>query len=1223
MVVEQKTEKDIFVVAVGASAGGLEALETFFYHCPSHENICYVIIQHLSPVHKSLMTELLSKKTVLKVKRAEDKEKVRANYVYLMSPGKNLTIHNGVFLTTDRLQSKTPNLSVDIFFRSLAQDKKDKAIAVVLSGSGSDGTSGIRMIKEYGGMVMAQDPDDAKFSSMPNNSIRTGLVDYVLLPHEMPSEIIRFIFSFDKKTDVNEQIEKGLLPQNALSEILKLVQRSTNIDFSNYRENTLLRRIKRRISVNNLNTIEDYLAYLEITPNEPAILQREFLISVTSFFRDEESFAALKTLLLEYIIKIDDGDFRVWVTACATGEEAYSIAITINECMLELNKTLNVKIFATDIDKRALDFARKGAYPESLVATLSSERLEKNFIKDGENYQISQKIRKMIVFSYHNVVGDPPFNRIDFVSCRNMLIYMNKKLQDRVFEVFSYSLLKGGVLFLGSSETIPAEFEDRFTASARKERLFKLNQHSYSVQRFGFQAPTVTRIRRNRVPVYTNGYAQIFEDQLLRLYSQALTEKFELASLLVDTNCNIIHIFGDVNPYLKFPSQKNLSWNVMDLAVGNLGISLVTAINKAVKDNEEVFYKDVLVEKDEKRRIDLSVKVVVENRTEERFILIVLQKVGNKQIGSTDTIKQMSNFELDEAMMGRISDLEGELQISRENLQTTIEELQTSNEELLSANEELQSTNEELQSLNEELNTVNAEHQAYINRLSVLNDDLTNLLNNINIGIIFLDGNLKIRRFNAAVKPIVALKKVDFGRSLSDFSLNIPEPKKLERDIEEVFRTLQPKEYEINNLDGEWFLLRIIPHRSSSNVIEGILLTFINIESLKEARRLKSLTKQLKEENDERKRAEDEIAQQKAYLTSLLNNLPIFLVSLDKKGRISHANGAFFNKNLPEENLTGKLFQEVFSNIPGVKKIVEDIISGESFNRTLRFDNRNFMLINKPMVGREGAVKDSITLFIENSELVNVLNQLEERGQHLKLSNDSLEHFIYMISHDLKEPLRNITGFTQLLARRNKQLGPESEEYMGYIIQSTRQMHKLIDGFQDYIKFFVNEVPAKPVNLRTIVDETLVQFSNKINALNAEVKIIGKPRLVVGSDYLLKQVFQNLLSNALKFAKPNTSPKIEIEFKVVANSLVFSVKDKGVGISQSFQDKIFILFKQEEKEGDGAGLGLAIVHKIVESHNGTIQVVSKKGNGAKFIVTLPLWKKEESTSESLSKSDKV
>ncbi|MDT8407646.1 MAG: chemotaxis protein CheB [Methylococcales bacterium] len=839
------------VVGIGASAGGLEAIEAFFKNMQAHSGLSFVVVQHLSPDYKSLMAELLSKHTQMPVKRIEEGMVVEANQVYLIPPKHNLTIFHGKLLLTEQVRNEGLNLPVDIFLKSLAEDYQERAIAVILSGTGSDGTRGIRAIKEHGGMVVAQDEHSARFSGMPKNVIATGLADFILPPTHMPAELLSFIeHPYSAPHEPAALTDTGT---TALTRIFAMLREHAKLDFTYYKPNTVTRRIERRITVNQLPDLDAYIRFLEQNPQELTVLYQELLIGVTCFFRDHFVFEQMQQHGLPNIINQlhPNEEVRVWVAGCSTGEEAYSLAMLLAEYREQSGRHYRVKLFATDIDQKAVEKASAGLYPESIAADVPPELLHKYFHHKGENFQIVPQIREMVVFARHNLIKDPPFTHIHLISCRNVLIYLQPVLQKKILELFSFSLVRNSFLLLGTSESI-GELTDQFESVSNKAKLFRtkgnFRRHSHEESRDALASPDfgVSRTLSGSRPFNSQQHGE----RMLERFLQSVCGDLVPFTLLVNEQLEVTHVFGDSREYLRFPTGK-VSNDVTKIVHKALSIAIATGVNKVLKGQPQITLSNIQMKTDENlRRVTITIKRLPGKRDQSALLAIMLYDAAS----STDH-DSSKDYDIAQDAQQRISDLEQELQFTRENLQATVEELETSNEELqatneelLASNEELQSTNEELQSVNEELYTVNTEYQGKINELTLSNNDLDNLFNSTRIATLFLDENLDVRRYTPPLEKIFHLRPTDIGRPffhLSHTLLDID----LDTHLQHVGEWHKTLEQEVKTSDDHWYLLRILPYQVADHIYAGIILTFVNID------RLKMTETALKQrDQDERKR---------------------------------------------------------------------------------------------------------------------------------------------------------------------------------------------------------------------------------------------------------------------------------------------------------------------------------------------------------------------------------
>ncbi len=833
-----KDDKEHYIVGIGASAGGLEALQKFLSALPSNTGFPYIVIQHLSPDYKSLMGEILSKYTDMPVEQVEDGMKVEPDHIYVIQPGKNIRISKGVILLSSQ-KEKELNLPIDMFFRSLAEEAGTHAIAVILSGTGSDGTNGIKTIKEYDGMIIVQEPESAKFDGMPRSAIRTGLVDVQLTPEEIALElqhISNTTHSGTQPLKTERQIDDELMKR-----IYTILKKISNVNFTHYKQNTILRRIERRMMLTHKETLRNYVDYLYDCTDEVKTLSKEILIGVTSFFRDPDFFQSLKDKAIQNIVlhsSIEE-PIRVWVAGCSTGEEAYSMAILFCEVMETLKVKREVKIFATDLDVEAVTFAGKGVYSENIIDSVSTNRLSRYFTRQNNSYVINRDIRKMIIFSPHNVFQDPPFGRLDLISCRNMLIYFQPVLQNDLFAIFHTSLKDGGYLFLGKSEAIGLYTE----AYPVVDAVAKIFSHCLDVKIANAKA----------IPFLQNGLMD--EDfsndtDVNRHYRDSddegfgerdtidtkLLERFMPACLIVNDKNELIHTYGENSNYVHFSIGK-VSNGLYDVLTEALKIPVSTLLKEAREKQQMVQYKDIcFVGEREETIINLTAMPIGRKElTPENYYALIF--ADTKQRGE---MAEAVPYEIDRVASQRITDLEQDLSDVQDKLNRSVteqecvnEELQAANEELLTANEELQSSNEELQSVNEELYTVNTEYQLKLTELADMNDDIANFLSSTLIGMIFVDNKLSIRRYTDYVASEFSVMDHDIGRSLKFISYHFPTVD-ISEICDNVLKTLVPDEREVTTGKNKVFFMRVAPYRTTENKILGCVITLVDVTTQKQ-----------------------------------------------------------------------------------------------------------------------------------------------------------------------------------------------------------------------------------------------------------------------------------------------------------------------------------------------------------------------------------------------------
>jgi two-component system CheB/CheR fusion protein len=854
-----RSGKAIPIVGIGASAGGLEAFEAFFTAMPPDSDIAFVLVSHLDPTHVSIMPELIRKRTKMQVKQIEDGMRVQPNTVYVVPPNRDLSILNGVLQLMEQSKPRGANLPIDVFLQALARDQGANATAIIFSGTGSDGTQGVKAIKGEAGMVMVQDEGSAKYDGMPRSAIATGLADYILPPAAMPGQLLKYLRHTVHAATATILADGGKMP-DTLQKMYILLRNRTGHDFSLYKKNTILRRIERRMHVHQIDTVKDYVLYLQKSAVELDILFKELLIGVTSFFRDTQAYEKLRENLRELLGEKPEGyTLRVWVPGCSSGEEAYSIAILLQEVMEELGRHLNVQIFGTDIDADAVNAARAGIFPVSIAAAVSEARLKRWFSHDDNHYRVKKSIREMLVFAVQSIIKDPPFTKLDLLCCRNLLIYLGPELQKQLIPIFHYSLKPDGLLFLGSSESI-GQAHELFSVLDKKGKIYRRKPSSV-VGRPLLSFPAIPAIAENAGPAQPETIRKAEELSAFQMVETILRQIDAPPCVIIDEANNIVYLNGRTGRYLE-PVVGKVSVNILEMARPGLKMDLAAAIRGAATNKQECLRKDVAIEQNGGHlTIDLTVKPVMEYSTL-RGLMMVIFKETTPPAKRESPKKQGKGRRKDTA----VETLEQELRYTRENLQTTIEELETSNEELKSTNEELQSTNEELQSTNEELETskeelqslneeaatVNAELQSRLDELSTTNDDIKNLLDSTHIATIFLDLDLCVRRFTPKAVEIIPLAVIDSGRPISHFATALIDTD-LAADAHDVLQDLGVKEKEVRSKDGACYRMRVRPYRTVNNVIDGVVITFEDITALKQTEAaLNTLNTKLEQRERER-----------------------------------------------------------------------------------------------------------------------------------------------------------------------------------------------------------------------------------------------------------------------------------------------------------------------------------------------------------------------------------
>ena len=851
---------DFPIVGIGASAGGIAAFEAFFSTMPVDNvpGMAFVLVQHLSRDHKSILSDLVRRYTKMEVFEVEEGIVVKPNCAYIIPPNRDMCLANGALNLLEPTLARGIRLPIDFFFRSLAQEQHDRAICIILSGTGSDGTLGARAVKGEGGMVMVQTPETTEYDGMPRNAIATGIVDFILPPKEMPAQLLAYVgHAFGARIlPVSPQSPQ---PADGLDTIFALVRSKTGHDFSQYKRSTIIRRVERRMAVHQIDRLEDYIRYLQLTRPEVDALFRDFLIGVTNFFRDPEIFETIQAQVIPKLFnsKATNHTVRVWVPGCSTGEEAYSIAMLLREHMEQLKEVLKIQVFATDIDREALDYARAGVYPSSIIADVSPERLSHFFEQDrpdGSAYRIHKTIRDMLIFSEHDLIKDPPFSKLDLISCRNLLIYMGPELQEKLMPHFHYALNPDGILLLGSSESV-GDSTNLFATLDRRGKIYQrkpdsAGPHRLDVANFFPRLPAVESTRQSP----RNGTADL-KISLHEITVRTVLDHYAPVGALVNERGDILYLLGRTGPYLE-PSPGEASMNIFRMAREGLRSDLTIALHRAASKGITTNHSGLQVKNN---GYSATVKVTVipvptdaEGAIPRGLFLVIIEtetaapkRSSVVALAAADGAAAIASLDLNDYIIRLKLELRGkdehlqtvieELESSNEELRSSHEEMQSVNEEMQSTNEELETSKEELQSVNEELATVNSELQAKVLDLSRSNNDMKNLLSGTGIGTIFVDHKLRILRFTPTVSSLINLIESDVGRPVDQIRSTLRGYDSLAADSQEVLSSLIPKELEVQASTGAWFLLRLRPYRTLENVIEGVVITFTDCTALKNA----------------------------------------------------------------------------------------------------------------------------------------------------------------------------------------------------------------------------------------------------------------------------------------------------------------------------------------------------------------------------------------------------
>lgn len=1198
-----------FVVGIGASAGGLSAINAFFQHLPKDCPHAFVVVQHLADDYKSMMPELLGNQTQLPVQEVTNELLLQSGHVYLIPPGHNIAFDNHTSSGADRrfiLSPKTPkpglNLPIDFFLTSLAQVVRSRAIGIILSGTGSDGSRGIQAIKAHDGIVFVQDPRTAEFRGMPDAAIETQMIDFISAPDEMPNEIERYIGSIHSGSrGIELALEKH---PKTLDRIISCVNEHTNADFSGYKRQMIKRRIAKRMSLLKLNDINTYLNQLTREKEERKRLAQDFLVGVTYFFRDPAAWDLVANDVIPKLIDKERQHIKVWSAGCSTGEEAYTIAILIDEYCKANDINCSVSIFATDMDRRAIEFAQRGVYPASIEEYLDPERLEKYFSRCTEGYEVKPVIRNTIIFSEHNLLDSPPFIQVDLLVCRNLLIYLTTPLQQNLMAMFEFSLKRSGILLLGPSETV-GTFENRFDVINKTWRLYsnrKLPSSKIHVSRrypagrqtFGLTLPD----RRS--------YDSVKTEYLSSMLKAAFADE-KGCCLIIDEGFHLIESVGPYQKFLKMPKE-SFSNNVLDMVPERVRVALSLCLRKAqtqegdAQTNVEVDHGDMIIP------VSVSITPVGAsiNEVTPRYALLIRETSPPKPVTQDETLSTDDHADTKtyiQELELQLQNTQTDLKNTIEDLQSSNEELQTTNEELLSSNEELQSTYEEMQSVNEELHTVNSEFQLKNSELMALNADMNNLLNSTEVAVLFVDTAGKIRKFTPAIGKLFDLRDSDLGRPIKHFMPNIDPDSGIklmnailaDGQTIEMFETITP--------EGTWFLVKVTPFFDATSQAQGKVITFIQIHELKEAKR----------ELERKTLALEQVLESASagYWDWIIENDYEYM-SPTLKSMLGYTDDEMENRPLAWQNLMHP------DDLPVVLDSLNAHVSSQGktpYIHEVRYFHKNGDVV---WVLRTGKViewgTDQKPVRMVGCH-VNITNAKTAEAA-LKARAEEAQQLTYIAAHDLREPLNTILSFIDLLTDdATLSLQGEHLKTFEFIQKATQRLDVLVTDLLSYSQLQTTTVDKHPIQLLNLLRTLTESMQPSIQSQEGEVRLeINEDIEIEASPAMMTRLFQNLINNGLKFHLAGRPPKLVIRAEQTLDHIVIHVQDNGIGIEDPYQEKIFSLFYRlhTKSEYEGTGVGLAICKKIVALHYGSLNVSSTAGIGSTFTVKLPIVKERRS-----------
>lgn len=1207
---EKPEEGGLVVVGIGASAGGLEALRPFVANLPAQSNMTYVVVQHMAPQYRSMLVQLLSRETSLPIKEIEHGSPVEPNTVHICPPNKDVRLSDGRLMLKEPSAPHGPKPSVDVFFNTLADSKGPNAIGVILSGTGSDGSQGVRAIKAHGGLTVAQVPNTAKYDGMPSAAIETGCIDLRLAPHEIGPEltsIVRFpraVMLADVDADHTD---------DTMGSIFQLVRERTDIDFSKYKPSTIRRRLERRLAANRIESLDAYLEYVKRNRDELNLLTKDILISVTSFFRDDKAFSEVDETLGEIIAAKQTGEsLRLWIPGCATGEEAYSFAMLLADRLSGNPRGLKVQIFATDVDLDAMAHARRGIYSETTVENLDRRFIKRHFEPIGQAFQVRKEIRDMVVFARQDLAKDPPFVRVDLVSCRNLLIYFDAALQDQVLRTFHYALNPGAHLFLGKSESLGQNTELFRPVKAPSSKIFRKRTAqgvSHALPPFGSLRARVP----DGAPRQTQRRSQdTIESLAIRTYINSAMPP----SVVVDENLDILFLHGDLSPFVRMPQGKP-DMNLARMVVDDLRTESRTLVHKARNEGGLVqgSRRTLRTESHPPVAMRLSVRPMGASVDHDSLFLISfdVSEPSTDPVGMAD-----DGADATAAAAGREADLravelEQELIATREHLQTVVEELETSNEELQalneelqaaneelqSSNEELETSNEELQSTNEELTTVNEELQIRTTELADANSDLINIQDNIGFAMVVVDSYYRITRFTPPAVRLFGLLPSDVGQVITTIPTHLG-LKNLREQLATVVNQDKGVE-EILETDDRVYRMRIMPHHSSQGETDGAILAFVD--------------------ETESREQQHKIFQSEQWLRLITDTVPVSIIYVNEDQKVTFCNLYFagtFGLNIDQavgaqvETLMGRANHRRLRN--ALRGALENRLqSGEAQLQVAHGEHRFMGFHMVPHCDEMGRVLGVFMLLSDIDEIKRAETSLRNAKEIAEEANRAKSDFLANMSHELRTPLNAILGFSEILSQEmfGDILNAEYKDYSRIIHESGQHLLSLINDILDLSKIESGriELQEETVDLYETVETVIRLVGERARNARVDIKVDLPDDLpALRADATgLKRVLINLLTNGIKFTEPGGT--VTITGALTKRWLTLGVADSGVGISQADIQRVFAPFEQVDgslaRRSDGVGLGLPITRSLMRLHGGDISLSSQEGQGTTVTVRFP------------------
>jgi two-component system, chemotaxis family, CheB/CheR fusion protein len=1194
--------RSLNLVAIGASAGGIGALKRFFAEVPEETGIAFVVVMHLSPEHESQLASVLQPHVRLPVCQVRERTRIEPDHVYVIPPDRSMELTDGHLELAAFDEPRGRRSPIDTFFRTVAEIHPD-GVGVLLSGSGTDGVVGLKAIKELGGVIMAQCPDDAEYDVMPRSAIATGMVDFVLPARELGARVVELRASGIPWQPPADPDAMAADEAQAVRKILAQLRLRTGRDFAGYKKSTVLRRIGRRIQVTGSRDLSGYLEQLEGSASEAAALLKDLLISVTNFFRDPDAFDALEESVIPALfMETTDRPVRAWVAGCATGEEAYSLAMMLAEHSESLPVPRPFQIFATDLDEEAIAFARNGLYPDAVMADIREERVRRFFTREGTHLRIKRELRERILFSHHDLLRDPPFSRQDLVACRNLLIYLERGLQDRVCDLFRYALRPEGFLFLGESESIPDG--DGFHARDREHRIY---QRSHRPEEFAGGPPDLPLDGAVRLPARSwprgAGGGALASDHPLH---QNALERYAPPSILVDCESTIVHVSESANRFLRFTSGTP-SANLVKTVLPGMRLELREALHTALERGRAARSRPVQVEIDgEPCRVEMHVAPAHVAEDAPMALITFLEEPGGDAAATTAASAASAGQHGEEAeaqlfsARSRIQDMMEASEHRQEELKASNEELQSINEEYKSTLEELETSKEELQSMNEELKTVNEELNTKLDELGQANDDLSNLMAATQIPTLFLDEQLRIKRFTPVLLDLFNLLPADVGRPLRHVTHELDYPG-LAADCERVLESLQSLEREVGNGGGHSWLARITPYRTGEDRIRGVVCTFTDVTRIREA--------------------QEDVRQSEERFRALIQATAEIVWTMDPGGDVvedSPSWRAFTGQNSAERRGWGWLEAVHPEDREELEEAWRSALgAAQTFQHEFRLRNaeqdawRTVLGRVVPVLDPDGAIREWVGMNTDITDRKEAEESLRRAKAAAEQAAEAKGQFLATMSHELRTPLTAVIGISDLL--ETGVLGPMNEEQRNHLGQVKTAAWHLVAIIEEVLTLSRLEAGRTTLRRGTVdVAEiarevvNMARFSAEKKSLNLDLQGAHRPVFAYSDAGKIRQITTNLVGNAVKFTEEGG---IVVRVGDVDGHVEIQVIDTGPGVPHSQHEAIFEPFVQGDssmtREKGGSGLGLAVSRRLARALGGEIVLESEPGNGCSFTLRIP------------------